>query len=135
MGDRPQPWDDVAQQFRQLGRHMQERLKERAAGAAPEAEQDRAGVEQALRALGETVSKAVEAVGAAVRDPGFREQAKHAAESLGTAITASLAGLSGEMRDHFDARADAEAEAQADSGPPVAPDAEPPGEEATDPAP
>ena len=108
MTDSRQSWDEVAQQFRALGRHVKDHYRAQAPEGATAEGAERERLEQALRTLADAVSQAVEAVGASVRDPEFRDQAKKAAESLGIAVGDTFTGVGDEVRDRFGARAEGE---------------------------
>ena len=120
MTESQQAWDDVAQQFRSLGRSLQERYREQAPSEREPA--DRGAVDAAVRTLTDAVETVIESVGAAVRDTEFRDQAKQAAQSLVDALGATVTDLGDDIRAGFPPRyeppadSDAEGAAPAESG-------------------
>ena len=77
MAESKEAWEQVGEQFAALGRRLRE---------AP----DKAAVEDALQGLAGAVDRIVDTVSGAVRDPGFKEDVRNAARSLGDALTATV---------------------------------------------
>lgn len=101
MTESQNAWDDVAQQFRSLGRQLQQRYREQ----SPAGEQaDRRTIDDAVRTLADAMEGAIESVGSAVRDTEFRDQAKQAAQTLVDAIGATFTEFGGDIRAGFPPR-------------------------------
>lgn len=106
MADSKQAWDDVGERFGALARRFRERGEEAAgAGGAEPAteaseatEHERKRLQAAIDELGRAIDRVAGAVGPTVRDPGFRDDAKAAARSLGEALTATFADVGGTVR-------------------------------------
>ena len=124
MAESKAAWDQVGQEFRELGRQIRQHYEQqpRPAGepgsAGPEGQQGRAGqgsagapgdqgaepaadrrkVDDALQKLTESLEQAFSALGDAIRDPQFGDQTKKAAGSLSDALTATFAEASERFR-------------------------------------
>lgn len=80
MAEGKESWESVREEFAALGRRLREGT-------------DKEAVEQALHGLAGAVDQLVDSVAGAVRDPGFKEDAKRAARSLGEAVTETVRGF------------------------------------------
>ena len=90
-------WDDVAQQFRSLGKHLQERYRQQApAGEGV----NREVMDDAVRKLTDAVEQAVDSVGSAVKDPAFRTQAKNAAQAIVDAIGTTVSEFGADLKSY-----------------------------------
>jgi hypothetical protein len=124
MAESKAAWDQVGEEFRELGRQVKQHYEQqpRPAGgtgptgsAGPEGQQgqgsaeapgdqgaapaaDRRKVDDALQKLTESLEQAFSALGDAIRDPQFGEQTKKAAGSLSDALTATFAEASERFR-------------------------------------
>jgi hypothetical protein len=121
MAESKAAWDQVGQEFRELGRQIKQHYEQqpRAAGktgpAGPEGQAgqsgaetpgdqgpaptaDRRKVDDALQKLTESLEQAFGSLGDAIRDPQFGEQTKKAAGSLSDALTATFAEASERFR-------------------------------------
>jgi hypothetical protein len=120
MAESKAAWDQVGQEFRELGRQIKQHYEQpRPAGqAGSEGQQTQAGqggaetpgdqgatpaadrrkVDEALQKLTDSLEQAFSALGDAVRDPQFGEQTKKAAGSLSDALTATFAEASERFR-------------------------------------
>jgi hypothetical protein len=124
MAESKAAWDQVGQEFRELGRQIKQHYEQqpRAAGktgpagpAGPEGQAgqssaetpgdqgpapaaDRRKVDDALQKLTESLEQAFSSLGDAIRDPQFGEQTKKAAGSLSDALTATFAEASERFR-------------------------------------
>ena len=124
MAESKAAWDQVGEEFRELGRQIKQHYEQqpRPAGetgptgsAGPEGRQgqgsaeapgdqgpapaaDRRKVDDALQKLTDALEQAFSALGEAVRDPQVGEQTKKAAGSLSEALTATFAEASERFR-------------------------------------
>ncbi|HWD44003.1 MAG TPA: hypothetical protein VHM23_09920 [Actinomycetota bacterium] len=127
MAESKTAWDQVGQEFRELGRQIRQHYEQqpRPAGetgetgsAGPEGQPGQAGqgsagapgdqgagpaadrrkVDDALEKLRDSLEQAFSALGDAIRDPQFGDQTKKAAGSLSDALTATFAEASERFR-------------------------------------
>lgn len=110
MDDAKAAWDEVGDRFTMLAGLIRERYDANAAaaaqeGEAPVQESEAAGrreeAEQAVRGLVDVLDRAFTAVGEAVRDPSFRDEAKQAAGAIGEALGATLVEVGNDIRRTF----------------------------------
>src|SRR5688500_2869058 len=85
-----QSWGEVGARIATLGRTLKEHLDKQPVDA------DAPG--DTLKTAVDTLRRAMEAMGDAVRDPGVQDQTKQAAKSLVDAITNSVEELAGQLR-------------------------------------
>jgi hypothetical protein len=127
MAESKAAWDQVGQEFRELGRQIRQHYEQQprpagepgeAGSAGPEGQQSQAGqgsagapgdqgaapaadrrkVDDALEKLRDSLEQAFSALGDAIRDPQFGDQTKKAAGSLSDALTATFAEASERFR-------------------------------------
>jgi hypothetical protein len=121
MAESKAAWDQVGQEFRELGRQIRQHYEEQPRPAGQEAQPgqtapsgqggaeapgdpaaapaaDRRKVDDALQKLTDSLEQAFSALGDAIRDPQFGEQTKKAAGSLSDALTATFSEASERFR-------------------------------------
>ena len=127
MAESKAAWDQVGQEFRELGRQIKQHYEQQprppgeTGPAGPEGQQSQAGqaprgsaetpgdqgaapaadrrkVDDALQKLTESLEQAFSALGDTIRDPQFGEQTKKAASSLSDALNATFAEASERFR-------------------------------------
>ena len=127
MAESKAAWDQVGQEFRELGRQIKQHYEQQprppgeTGPAGPEGQQSQAGqaprgsaetpgdqgaapaadrrkVDDALQKLTESLEQAFSALGDTIRDPQFGEQTKKAAGSLSDALNATFAEASERFR-------------------------------------
>jgi hypothetical protein len=130
MADAKQAWEQVVDGFAELGRALRERVAAATGGTAdgaaaaepaPSAQADAAGKEpgsaqagserddsravtDALNALADAARRLGETASAAVTDPALRDSAVRVADRLGTALSATVEEIGGNLRTYADAR-------------------------------
>ncbi|HZC98829.1 MAG TPA: hypothetical protein VFA46_01115 [Actinomycetes bacterium] len=95
MANSGQAWDRVGQDFTDLGHHLKRHYEQQAGQRAPE---DRRKVEAALRQLTDSLDQVFTALGDAIRDPEFGEQARKTANTLSDALSSTFAEVSQRLR-------------------------------------
>ena len=97
MADSRQAWDQVGRDFTGLGQHLRRHYEQKADAGQP-APEDRRKVEGALRQLTESLDRVLTALGDAIRDPEFGEQARKTTNSLNEALSSTFAEVSQRFR-------------------------------------
>ncbi len=116
MADNKQAWDQVGQDFTNLGQHLKRHYERRQAGGEQRAPEDRRKIEAALRQLTDSLDQVFTALGDAIRDPEFGEQAKKTATSLSDAVSSSFAGMSQRFRSKSESESESGSESESESG-------------------
>ena len=94
MAEAKERWDEVGERFTELGRMLKDRFDANAAFGADEREK----VNDALRQLGDALDAGFTTIGDTLRDPGMRDEVKHAGASLVDALAATLRDVSGAIK-------------------------------------
>jgi hypothetical protein len=89
-------WDEVGEQFGQLGRRLKDRFEANAAFGPDERET----VTDALRQLSDALDAGFTTIGDTLRDPGMRDELKTAGNSIADAIAATLRDVSDAIKRH-----------------------------------
>jgi hypothetical protein len=89
MADSRKAWDQVGQDFTDLGQQVKRHYQRQAQAGQP-APEDRRKVEAALRQLRDSLDQAFTALGEAIRDPQFGVQANKTADSLSEALSSTF---------------------------------------------
>ena len=97
MADSRRAWDRVGQDLTDLGQHLK-RHYEQQAGSEQRAPEDQRKVEAALRRLTDSLDEAFTALGDAIRDPEFGQQAKKTANSLSDALSSTFTEVTQRFR-------------------------------------
>ena len=92
MADSRQAWDQVGRDFASLGQHLRRQYEQKADAGQPAPDQRK--VEGAMRQFTESLDRVLTALGDAIRDPEFGEQAKKTASSLNDALSSTFAEVS-----------------------------------------
>ena len=95
MPEHHDAWDEVSDRFSRLGK----RLKAAATNAADDGDRD--AVTDAFKSFVDALDNAATSFSKAVQDPGFREDAKAAASSLGDAVAAAFTEIGDDLKDRF----------------------------------
>lgn len=117
MTDARSAWSEAGERLTALGASLKSQYEKQ---KETEAEEPRKEVNDALRRLGEAVQDTFEAVGAAVRDPSVKEEAKKVGTSLSGALSATFADVSEEVKSAFTQRKGDAAAAPGAGGPEAA---------------
>jgi hypothetical protein len=83
-------WNDVAERFASLGRHVADRYRDLDEGMEDDAEERRRRLQEAAHELSEQVSRAFAAVGETFRDEQSKGELKDAVRAVGDAIALSV---------------------------------------------
>ena len=102
-------WDDVGARFADLGRLLKERQQQRAPGSEEESEpsapdaqaSDASASGGPAREVIDTIDDAFTALGDAVRDPAFQQQARGTLDAFGSALGVTFAELGEHLRARF----------------------------------
>lgn len=97
MTDAKEAWDDVGEQFAELGNRIKEQVDARIAFE----QVDNRKIDDALRTLVDAVDGVLTAIGDTMRDPEIRDDVKQAASSFGDAVASSLRDLGDTVRARF----------------------------------
>ncbi|HEV7525313.1 MAG TPA: hypothetical protein VGP92_10120 [Acidimicrobiia bacterium] len=90
MAEAREKWDEVAEQFGELGRSLKGRFDANAAFGADERDK----VNDALRQLGDALDAGFTTIGDTLRDPALRDEMKTAGYSIADAIAATMRDVS-----------------------------------------
>jgi hypothetical protein len=94
MTDAKGKWDEVGDQFNDLGR----RLKERFDANVAFSESDKEKVNDALRQLGDALDAGFTAIGDSLRDASMRDDLKRAGTAIGDAVAATFTDVAAEIK-------------------------------------
>jgi hypothetical protein len=94
MSEAKQKWDDVGDRFNDIGKRFKERYDASAAFGADQQEK----MDDALRKMADALDAGFTAIGESLRDPGIRDDLKHAGASVGDALTATFNEVAEEIK-------------------------------------
>jgi hypothetical protein len=97
MDDSKAAWDQVGEQFTELGKRLKHQYDARTAFD----DTDRAKVDDALQKLTNAVDSAFTAIGDTMRDEDVKSQLKDTASSFANAVTTTFHELSEELKTRF----------------------------------
>lgn len=94
--DRPEsdPWERLGDQFASIKDKLKDTYRQQATDDGPSEDE----VKDAFRTLGKAWDRLADAVGAAVKDEGVRQQAKDAATGFFDAVGSAFSQLGSELR-------------------------------------
>ena len=92
-------WSEAGERLSGLGAKLKQHYAQ-TQGAQPE--QTGAEVKDAVKKLGDAVQDAFEAIGAAAKDTGVKQDVREVGQSVASALGATFSGLGDELRRAFD---------------------------------
>jgi hypothetical protein len=94
MADAKAKWDEVGDQFNDLGRRLRERFDANTAFG----DSDKEKVNDALRQLGDALDAGFTAIGDSLRDSSMRDDLKKAGTAIGDAVAATFTDVAEEIK-------------------------------------
>jgi hypothetical protein len=94
MAEAKQKWDEVGERFNEIGK----RFKERYDASAVLGTEQQEKVNDALRKMADALDAGFTAIGDSLRDPGIRDDLKHAGTSIGDALSATFTEVADEVK-------------------------------------
>ncbi len=94
MSEAKQKWDEVGDRFGEIGKRFKERYDASAAFGADQQEK----MNDALRKMADALDAGFTAIGDSLRDPGIREDLKHAGTSIGDALSTTFNEVADEIK-------------------------------------
>src|SRR5438552_4398131 len=90
-------WNEVGEQFTELGKRFGEHYRKQGREAAASAERQRQAMNEALRKAVDQLDQTLTSVGEALRDPETKKRMNRAVRSLGDALGTTFLTLSDEI--------------------------------------
>ena len=90
-------WNEVGEQFTELGKRFGEHYRKQGREASASAEQQRQAMNEALRKAVDQLDQTFTSVGEALRDPETKKRMNRAVRSLGDALGTTFQTLSDEI--------------------------------------
>jgi hypothetical protein len=84
--DAKQAWNDVGERFASLGKRLSERYREAGDDGEAEARETQRTLEHAAREVGEQLTRALDALGATIRDDEAKADLKQGLNAAGEAL-------------------------------------------------
>jgi hypothetical protein len=94
MSETKDAWDEVGNRFSDLGKHVKDRYDANAGFGDEQHEK----VNAALRQIGDALDAGFTAIGDSLRDPGMRDELKHAGVAVADALAATFNDVASEIR-------------------------------------
>jgi hypothetical protein len=94
MGDAKEAWDEVGDRFNLVARHLKERYDANAAFS----DDDKEKLNDALHQIGDALDAGFTTIGDSFRDPGMRDELKHAGVAIGDALASTFNTVADEIR-------------------------------------
>ena len=91
-------WDEVGERFTEVGRKVGDHYRKLDKESPPTKDAQRRDLNEAVQGAVEGLDQAFTSLGNAIRDPEAKQSLNRAARSFGEALSATLSGLSGEIR-------------------------------------
>ena len=88
--DVKQAWSNAGERFASFGKRLSERYREAGPAAAAEAREAQRTLEDAAKEVGAQVTRALDAVGATIRDDEAKAELKQAVSAVGEALGATF---------------------------------------------
>jgi hypothetical protein len=94
MAEAKQRWDEVGDRFNEIGKRFKEHYDASAAFGVDQQEK----MNDALRKMADALDTGFTAIGDSLRDPGIRDDLKHAGTSIGDALSATFNEVADEIK-------------------------------------
>jgi hypothetical protein len=101
MTDVRSAWNEAGGKLQGLGSSLKQHYAQQ---RGDDSGQTREQVSDAFKKVGEALQDAIDAVGAAAKDPAVKEEAKQASRSVTEALSATFSEISDDVRKAFDKR-------------------------------
>jgi hypothetical protein len=88
--DAKQAWNDVGERFASLGKRLSERYREAGPSGEADARETQRKLEDAAKEVGDQVTRALDALGATIRDEAAKADLKQALNAVGEALGATF---------------------------------------------
>ena len=88
--DAKQAWSDVGERFASLGKRLSERYRDTGQGGEADARETQRTLEDAAKEVGDQLSRALDALGATIRDDEAKADLKQALNAAGEALDATF---------------------------------------------
>ena len=89
--DAKQAWNDVGDRFAAVGARLAQKYREAGPAAAAEAHETQRSLQDAANDVGNQLGRALDALGATIRDEGAKGDLKRAMTAVGEALAATFA--------------------------------------------
>jgi hypothetical protein len=88
--DAKQAWSDVGERFSALGKRLSERYREAGSSGEAAARETQRTMEDTAKEIGDQISRALDALGATIRDDEAKADLKQAVNGVGEALGATF---------------------------------------------
>ena len=104
--DAKQAWSDAGERFASFGKRLSERYREAGPPGAAEAREAQRTLEDAAKEVGAQLTRALDAVGATIRDDEAKADLKQAVNAVGEALGATFDEAAQALRGTIGSRGD-----------------------------